>query len=407
VAGASAPVKLTGIRALVVDDNATNRGIVKEMLVQAGAAVDEAPDATSALAEHTHALTTGTPYHIAVLDSQMPGRDGWSLAATLRGNAAEPRTHLLMLASSTERGDAERCREIGIDGYMLKPVSRVDLLEAIASVLSGRGAHGTPVTRNAMAEARVRLRILVAEDNSVNQEVVAAMLRKRGHLVTLVDDGAKAVAAVTGGLFDVILMDIHMPVMDGLVATAAIRRLPAGALLPIIALTADALAGEREHCLAAGMNGYLSKPFKSHELFASVEGWGAAPGPDTSSPSARQAPPVDVDGFRATMREAGAEDAVDSILDSFLADAPARISAVVDAVAGGVASEIESTAHAFKSSAGVIGAGVLAGQLLALELAGHDARVSAARTLVTDMHAEAAAVIAQLADLRKEAVAGA
>ena len=273
----AAPRRLTGGRVLVVDDNDTNRRIVREILVPAGVEIGEAPEAGVALAALEAALAEGRPYVVAVLDAQMPDHDGWTLARDIRAHPGLAKTQLLMLTSAGEKGDAERCRVLGIEGYLVKPVARSNLIEAIGLILAGNGAVGPIVTRHAMTEARTSLRILVAEDNVFNQQVATAMLRKRGHEVTVVDDGVKAVTAVETGHFDVVLMDIHMPEMDGLEATAKIRALPGGADLPIIALTADALAGERERCLAAGMSEYLAKPFKSHDLFAMVERWGPPP----------------------------------------------------------------------------------------------------------------------------------
>lgn len=408
-----ATVQLAKLRVLVVDDNATNRRIVREILASFGASITESPSAALALADLDGAFAKNLPYAIALLDSQMADRDGWSLAAEIRGRPALARTHLLMLTSADERGDADKCRELGIEGYLVKPVSRSDLVEAIAAILAGKGTPGAVVTRHALIEARVRLRILLAEDNAVNQEVAAAMLLRRGHDITVVDNGAKAVAAVAKGTFDVVLMDIHMPEMDGLAATMAIRKLRGGADLPIIALTADAVRGERERCLAAGMTGYLSKPFKAHDLFAIVEEREARPetpplsveaGPATPPVSAEampaQSPPVDVEGFRATMRQAGAEDAVDAILDTFLLDAPMRQATLTAAIASGSAPDIQSAAHAFKSAAGSIGARSLASLLLTAELAANDGRVDALGALAASVEDETDAVIAYLRGLR-------
>jgi len=399
---AAAPVRLAGVRALVVDDNATNRRIVREILAETGAAISEASSAAGALAALDRALGEGLPYTLALLDSQMPDRDGWSLAADIRGHPALAKTHLLMLTSAGQPDDAEKCRELGIQGYVVKPVSRSGLVEATQSILVGDGKPAALVSHHALGETRARLRILLAEDNAVNQEVAAAMLRRRGHEVTVVDDGAKAVAAATKEPFDVVLMDIHMPEMDGLAATLAIRKIPGGARLPIIAVTADALAGEREHCLAAGMSGYLSKPFKSRELFAIVEGWGAQGETPGAGAVGRvvETPPADIADFRATMRQAGAEDAVDSILGTFISDAPRRSAALVAALTSGCAADIGSAAHVFKSASGAIGAHRLASLLLAVELAGKGGRIDDARACAEGVQDETNAVIAYLRGLR-------
>ena len=401
--GVTAPVPMGGARVLVVDDNATSRRILRESLAPAGATIGEAASADAALVALEGAIAEGLPYAVALLDSEMPDRDGWSLAAEIRRRPALAATRLLMLTPG-QRSDGAKCRERGIEGYLLKPVLRTELVAAIVAVLAGRGTWSPVMPRRPLTVAAARLRILLAEDNAVNQEVATAMLRKRGHEITVVDNGAKAVAAVRTGAFDVVLMDIHMPEMDGLAATAAIRALPGRAALPIIALTADALTGERERCLAAGMNGYLSKPFKSHELFAAVEG--LEPPPDTTQEAAdaNALPPVpaDIAGFRATMRQAGAEGAVDGILDLFIADAPQRRANLAAALDSGRATDIQSAAHVFKSAAGTIGARSLATVLLTIELAGMEGRVDDARSLAGGMENESDAVVAYLRGLRAE-----
>ncbi len=393
------PVRLAGARVLVVDDNDTNRRIVREILAPAGAAIDEAPNAATALVVLERALAQRRPFPVALLDSQMPDHDGWTLAADIRRHPGLASIHLLMLTSAGEKGDAAKCRALGIEGYLIKPVSRSELVEAVGLILAGTGGAGAVVTRHVMTEARARLRILLAEDNAVNQEVAAEMLRKRGHEITVVDNGVNAVAAVESGKFDVVLMDIHMPEMDGLAATAAIRRLPGCGELPIIALTADALAGERDRCLAAGMSEYLAKPFKSHDLFAVVEQWG--PPPTAAEPSAAHVggrvthlvasvappdgqPPVDVEAFCASMREAGAGGAVEKILDTFAADAPKRQAALLAAFESRIAANIGSAAHAYKSAAGAIGAHALAALMLTIEAAGKEGRVDDARALAQE-----------------------
>jgi CheY-like chemotaxis protein len=221
------------------------------------------------------------------------------------------------------------------------------------------------------------------------------MLRKRGHTVTIVDNGAKAVDAVKGSTFDLVLMDIHMPEMDGLAATAAIRKLAGGAGLPIIALTADALTGEWQHCLAAGMSGYLAKPFNSRDLIAMVEGWG--PPSAAATQELDDAPaPADLEQFQNMMREAGVEHAVGDILNTFIAEAPRRCSDLAAAIAAEHAGDIRAAAHAFKSAVGTIGARSLFSILVGIEQAGKDNRIHDARALEPSMHRECDAVIAYL-----------
>jgi len=287
---------------------------------------------------------------------------------------------------------------VGIDGYLTKPASRTDLLEMIGALLSTEAQASKPdlVTRHLIAESRRRLSILLAEDNPVNQEVAAAMLRKRGHKVDVVANGVEAVAAVTRVSYDLVLMDIQMPEMDGFEATRHIRQ-SAAAHVPIIALTAHALTGERERCLANGMNGYLSKPFRAHDLFAIVEGFGddndTVPG---EGESAIQAPAVDIEAFRRSMREAGAEEAVDAILELFAQTAPERVAALTTAIQAGDAKAIASAAHAFKSPSSAIGALRLGGLLQEIELAGKAGDIDRARAAFAGLDAETSAVLDQL-----------
>src|SRR5438067_3798168 len=397
-AGAPAPgqrASLGGRRLLVVDDNETNRRILRDMLGAEGVAVHEAPRADAGLAALRRAATAGTPFDLAILDAQMPDQDGFELATVIRADAQLVRTRLLILTSAGQRGDGERCRQLGIQAYLTKPIARADLIEAVGTVLAGAAtAEGVAglVTRHSIAESRHTLRILLAEDNPVNQQVATAMLLKRGHQVNVVSNGREAVDAVAAERYDVVLMDIQMPEMDGFEATARIRALPQGGTLPIIALTAQALSGERERCLERGMTGYLAKPFKAHELFAVVEGRGG----DGTEPAAAPAPPVDVDSFRRTMEEAGAAEAVDGILTTFVETLPQRLDALTAATGGDSAEPIQRAAHAFKSAAATIGARALAALLEQIEAAARAGDVAGARAKLESVRGEAHAALAYL-----------
>jgi len=207
--------------------------------------------------------------------------------------------------------------------------------------------------------------------------------------VDVVGNGREAVDAVRARDYDLVLMDIQMPEMDGFAATQAIRLLPRGRTLPIIALTAHALSGERERCLERGMTGYLAKPFKAHDLFAAVEGR-----TDATADTAAAAPlPVDLAAFRGTMREAGAEAAVDGILATFASSLPQRLEALAEAIRGGVAEPIERAAHAFRSAAATIGAHRLAQLLEAMETSARSGDVSRARSALPDVTSEAQTVL--------------
>src|SRR6266404_1956508 len=315
-AAARATVSLGGRRLLVVDDNETNRRIVRDMLGAEGMAVHEAPRADAGLDALRRAARAGAPYDLAILDAQMPDQDGFELATAVRADRALP--------AAGQRGDWERCRQLGIQAYLTKPIARADLVEAVGTVLAGTASAPGEVdlvTRHSIAESRHALRILLAEDNPVNQQVATAMLVKRGHQVDVVSNGREAVDAVAREGYDVVLMDIQMPGMDGFEATEKIRALPQGRTLPIIALTAHALSGERERCLERGMSGYLAKPFKAHDLFAAVEGRGAQPADTAAAPS----PAEELAAYRRTMAEVGTADVVGEHLQAFLATLPLRL----------------------------------------------------------------------------------
>ena len=381
-------VSLGGRRLLVVDDNETNRRILRDMLGAEGVAVHEAARADAGLTALRRAAAAGTPFDIAILDAQMPDQDGFELAAAVRADPDLAATKLLILTSAGQRGDGERCRQMGIQAYLTKPIARADLIEAVGTVLleaPPAGAAPALITRHSIAESRHTLRILLAEDNLVNQQVATAMLVKRGHQVDVVGNGREAVDAIGTHDYDLVLMDIQMPEMDGFAATQAIRALPRGRSLPIIALTAHALSGERERCLERGMTGYLAKPFKAHDLFAAIEGRTAA----TADTAAAPAPPVDLAAFRGTMREAGAEAAVDGILATFASTLPQRLEALAEASRGGEAEAIQRAAHAFRSAAATIGAHRLAQLLEAMEASARSGDVARAQGGLQDVSREA------------------
>ena len=387
-----ATTSLGGRRLLVVDDNETNRRILRDMLGAEGIAVHEAPRADAGLDALRRGVQAGAPYDLVILDAQMPDLDGFELAGAVRADPELAATKLLILTSAGQRGDGERCRHLGIQAYLTKPIARADLIEAVGTVLAEAppaGAAPALITRHSIAESRHTLRILLAEDNPVNQQVATAMLLKRGHQVDIVSNGREAVDAVGARTYDVVLMDIQMPEMDGFAATEAIRALPAGRTLPIIALTAHALSGERERCLERGMTGYVAKPFKAHDLFGAVEGRTAA----TTGAAAVPPPPVDLAAFRATMREAGAEEAVDGILATFASTLPQRLEALAAATRGSEAEPIQRAAHAFKSAAATIGAHRLAQLLEEMEASARSGDVAHAQTTLQDVKSEALTVL--------------
>jgi two-component system, sensor histidine kinase and response regulator len=380
---------LVGRRALVVDDNRTNRRIVRDVLRGAGMKVSSVASARLADERMRRAVEADRAYELVLVDARMPRRDGFDLAASLRADNRFDDVRLIMLTSGGTPGDGQRCRDAGVDGYLVKPLSRTELLEATAAVMAGNGdlVNGgrALVTRHSIAEARRRLKILLAEDNPVNQEVAARMLRRRGHDVTVVSNGREAVGAAAAGRFDLVLMDVQMPVLDGVAATREIRGLPHGQGLRILALTAHALADEQKQCMDAGMNGHIPKPFRPHELFSAIEGWSAGNEPTDADGPPKGERVVDIGAFRASLREAGIEDIFEMMVRTFIDDTPRRIRDLETACDGGVASEIRAAAHAFKSSALTLGAFSLGDLLKQTEFAARDEQIDAAREFLPEI----------------------
>ncbi len=274
------PEILRGVRVLVVDDNRTNRRILDGMLRrwEMRPALVEGGD--EALAELSSAREAGEPYGLVLTDMHMPKMDGFTLVERIRQRPELSTATIMMLTSAGHRGDADRCRELGVAAYLLKPIRQSELRESIAQVLGAREQSGAIplVTRYSLHDSRdplAILRILVAEDNPVNQRLVVRLLEKRGHRVVLVVDGRQAIEALNQESFDLILMDLQMPEMGGLEATAIIREKEkkTGKYQPIVALTAHAMAGDRDRCLTAGMDGYLTKPIRPQELDQILDGY--------------------------------------------------------------------------------------------------------------------------------------
>jgi len=269
---------LQGVNALVVDDNATNRRVMHGILSRWGMSVTLAESGTQALEELSAPSTGSKPYTLVLTDLHMPDMDGFSLVEQIRRRKELSSIGIMMFSSAGQRGDGARCQKLGVSAYLLKPIRQAELRAAILRVVSAgdQKAQLPLVTRFTLqntAAPPVSLRILLAEDNQVNQRLAMRLLEKRGHRVTLAGNGQEAVAAVEQGTFDLVLMDLQMPEMDGFEATAALREREkeTGNHLPVIALTAHALKGDRERCLEAGMDGYLSKPIRPEELDAALE----------------------------------------------------------------------------------------------------------------------------------------
>ena len=269
------PVDLGGLRALVAADNATNRRVLGVMLRGWGMEPAPAPSGREALELLGQAEASARPFGLLLIDTQMTGGGGFALVEQIRQRPGFATAPIIVLTSAGQRGDAARCRELGVAAYLTKPVAESELREAILKTLGTRPGAAEPpalITRHSLRESARRLRILLAEDNAVNQKLTSRLIEKRDHSVTIVGDGAQALAALERESFDLVLMDVQMPEMDGFQATAAIREKERGGSthVPIIAMTAHAMKGDREQCLAAGMDGYVPKPIRPDELFREI-----------------------------------------------------------------------------------------------------------------------------------------
>jgi signal transduction histidine kinase/DNA-binding response OmpR family regulator len=269
------PARLRDLHALIVDDNFTNRRVLHGILSSWGMKPTAVDGGRAALQAIEVAKNAGYPFPLILLDGQMPEMDGFTLAEHIHNDPESVNATIMMLTSAAHLGDAARCRKLGISAYLVKPIRQGELLDAICQVLDGT-ARKQPeplVTRYTLREEKQRIRILLAEDNAINQTLAVRLLEKRGYSVTVAPDGQAAVEAFQTGGFELVLMDIQMPRMDGFQATAAIREREklTGGRIPIVAMTAHALVGDQERCLASGMDGYVSKPIRTSELFATIE----------------------------------------------------------------------------------------------------------------------------------------
>jgi len=267
---------LQEMRVLAVDDNSINRRILSEMLSRWGMRPTMTAGAADALASMHAARAAGQPFPLVIVDAEMPEVDGFTLVSRIKLDPRLAEATLIMLTSCGQPSDAARCRELGAAAYLTKPVGDSDLRKAILQVMGkGDPAARRPqlITRHSLWEGRKRLRVLVAEDNAVNQLLAKRLVEKQGHSAVLVASGRQALEALEEGTFDLVLMDVQMPDVDGIAATAVIREREChtGAHLPIIAMTARAMQGDREMCLEAGMDAYVSKPVNVNALSTAIE----------------------------------------------------------------------------------------------------------------------------------------
>ena len=351
-------VRLTELRnipALVVDDNATNRRILEEMLRSWGMRPTCVADGAAALAELDRAHERAKSYPLVLVDAQMPQMDGFQLAEAIKRHALRDETTIMMLSSAALSTDKARCRDVGISRYLVKPVSKTQLLNAVLETLgaAGENPRGGSARESRIAHTARPLRVLLAEDNPVNRQLAVALLTKRGHAVTTAATGREAVAAWQRDPFDVVLMDVQMPEMDGLAATAVIREQETRrkSRTPIVAMTARAMSGDRCECLAAGMDGYISKPINAQALFDTMEQLvvapDAAPAGADATPGIREAV-IDVEALRRVVE--GDDALLHELIGVYISEAESQLGQLRDAVRRRDATAIGALAHSLKGA---------------------------------------------------------
>jgi signal transduction histidine kinase/CheY-like chemotaxis protein/HPt (histidine-containing phosphotransfer) domain-containing protein len=412
VEGPRPVVALAGLRALIVDDNAVNRRVLRELLARWSLRTDEVESGEDALAALRAAALSGDAHAIAIVDFHMPGMDGEGLGRAVKADPQLAETSLILLSSVSLAGEGRRFRDAGFAAALTKPVRASQLLDALTETwLERAGVHvGATVAhpRRPSGESRggrLHVNVLVVEDNPVNQQVATGMLGKLGCHVEVARSGVEALTRLSAQPYDLVFMDCEMPDMDGYEATAEIRRREAGARhIPIVAMTAHAMEGDRERCLAVGMDDYVSKPLQAAALEATVRRWAPAGGEAPRAPAPRVGPAASgvVDAARlAELRGILAGDgdlsAFIGVIEGFLADTAGRLEALKRGIERADAGAIRQVAHALSGSLLNLGISRMASVAMTLEERARRGDVGDARTLARELEQEFAGVREALA----------
>jgi CheY-like chemotaxis protein len=405
----AAPEQLHEMAALVVDDNATNRRFLQELLGSWGLKPTAVDSGRAALAALKQAAADGKPFPLVLLDGQMPQMDGFTVAEQILGSAEMGRgVTVVMLTSAGQPEDVARCRKLGVAGHLMKPVKPSELQDALLAAL-GRQTRGeeAPAGRAAPCAGHRSLRVLLAEDNPVNQKLAIRLLEKQGHTAVLVGNGREALEALERQSFDLVLMDVEMPEMGGLETAAAIREKEQGTgrHVPIVAMTAHAMKGDRERCLTAGMDGYLTKPIQVQELFAALAGFAGTAQTKTAAAPALAADEV-LDVTEALARVAGDMALLGELRELFLATCPDQLAALREAIARDDGRAVQRVAHTLKGAVGSFGARVAFAAAQRLETMGREGNLTAAEGAYVALEESIACLKPALAALGEPAEKG-
>jgi PAS domain S-box-containing protein len=393
---------LDGTRVMVVDDNATNRQILERMLRGWNMEATCVAGGYEALEALHQAAKTGKRYPLVLTDSRMPEMDGFALAERIRQEDGLADTVIMMLASGDPSGGIARCKDLEIAAYMMKPVKQSELLEVIWAALHGRlQAEPERTARVSVRSVQIPpLRILLAEDSLVNQKLALALLERQGHSVSIANDGREAIAQLESGHFDLVMMDVQMPEMDGFEATQAIRAREeqTGEHVPIVAMTAHAMKGDRARCLAMGMDDYVSKPIHAEQLFDTIAVTLQAAG-ESGEPEELSAPPQSqaVDWSEALDMVGGDHDLLATLVESVVDEAPKMMDAIRRALGEGDDNALQSAAHTLKGSIRYFGASAAFEHAFFLERLGRDGRLEEAPAVLSEIEIEMERLLLALA----------
>jgi CheY-like chemotaxis protein/HPt (histidine-containing phosphotransfer) domain-containing protein len=375
---------LRDLPVLVVDDNTTNRRILMELLTQWGLKPLEAAGGEEALAAMKQADDAGEPLPLVLLDNRMPGMSGFDLAARIKEHPELAGAAIMMLTSEDQPGDLAHCRTLGVAAYLLKPIKQSELLNAILTIMAPAQAAGELAAPSAgPPPRRPPLRLLLAEDNAVNQRLMVSLLQQEGHTVVVAANGKEALAAVEQQAFDLILMDVQMPVMDGFEATAHLRAREQATCrhMPVIALTAHAMKGDRERCRAAGMDGYLAKPIHVPELLRAINQFAPAR-EQQAAPAQAPVGPQDLevvfDEAEALAGLGGDRQLLRELAALFLQDCPGAMADIAEAIACGDAGRLQCAAHELRGAVSHFAAPAACAAAVQLECAGRAGNMTSA-----------------------------